>query len=231
MQIVEKSIHIDDGQRKHSFIFNLIVNDHISEFIIKEKNFYEGKFLKFLSTFLNRNDLVVDVGANIGNHSVFFAGIDDVQVVAFEPIPALARIAKRNVDSNLLGGKVKVVPKGLGRKKSSKIFYLPSHNNYGMYSSLKCNAVEKTRVNIVSLDQYLKRNKFACVVKLIKIDVEGMELDVLKGAKSTLQVFRPILAIEITSTTRLLRIRDFLKPYDYKCLGVFNETPTYVFKS
>ena len=72
-------------------------------------------------------------------------------------------------------------------------------------------------------------------VKLIKIDVEGFALNVLKGSKSTIQKHRPALFIEVgqeseASNTDLHQIQEFLVQFSYHCYEKpFNATPTYFF--
>jgi len=60
---------------------------------------------------------------------------------------------------------------------------------------------------------------------LIKIDVEGMEIDVLRGAKRTLAVHHPALYVEGDAR----ELSRFLEPYGYELRGTFNETPTHLY--
>lgn len=64
---------------------------------------------------------------------------------------------------------------------------------------------------------------------VIKIDVEGMEMDVLQGAVNTLKKHKPLLYIETTTDDKLQLVYSFLKKFNYKSLKQFNATPTTLF--
>lgn len=65
-------------------------------------------------------------------------------------------------------------------------------------------------------------------IGLIKIDVEGMELDVLSGAEWTIQTHRPILVIETITAGQTAAVSQFLRPYRYDVEGPYGATPTYI---
>ena len=67
------------------------------------------------------------------------------------------------------------------------------------------------------------------VVRLIKIDVEGMELDVLRGATQTLTRDRPLLYIEASDDAQRQLIDGFLTAFGYRRHARFNDTPTYLY--
>lgn len=66
-------------------------------------------------------------------------------------------------------------------------------------------------------------------VGLVKVDVEGMELEVLSGAKTLLMHQAPHLIIESETSESLKHITTFLAPYGYKRISEWNATPTYYF--
>lgn len=86
---------------------------------------------------------------------------------------------------------------------------------------------ENGEVSVYSLDELLggKLNR----LDLIKIDVEGMEIEVLKGAKEILSIFKQLLYIEAPTTEEFDCISAFLSSYGYKSKMKFNFTPTYLF--
>ena len=65
---------------------------------------------------------------------------------------------------------------------------------------------------------------------MLKLDVEGMEADVLRGASRILDWHRPIIYAEAWNTTHIARIENVLRHFGYEATGrVFNATPTYEF--
>ena len=66
-------------------------------------------------------------------------------------------------------------------------------------------------------------------VGLIKIDVEGLELDVLKGAEKIIKLNFPHMIVEAHTDEKLNEIKNYLKQFNYTILGKFCKTPTYHF--
>lgn len=142
---------------------------------------------------------VVDAGANVGVYSLMMAKriAPHGRVHAFEPVPALNRLLKRNL---MLNPELAITTQGsaLSGGEGEVTIYVPSHNNKGMSSlhpdggSHTCYSVPKT-----SLDRYVQH----CGIDrldFVKIDVEGHELSVLRGAAQTLARLRPRIACELS---------------------------------
>lgn len=66
-------------------------------------------------------------------------------------------------------------------------------------------------------------------IDLIKIDVEGMEMDVLLGAEKIIQQYKPLIYIEAKENKEFDEINFFLRNFNYKPIKKFNYTPTYLF--
>lgn len=66
---------------------------------------------------------------------------------------------------------------------------------------------------------------------LIKIDVEGMEVDVLRGAIGTIERCSPKLLVEAATAQALQDVEAVLRPLGYRKIKVYNETPTYLFEA
>src|SRR5690606_21717953 len=95
----------------------------------------------------------VDVGANIGNHTLFFAKVMGQRVYSFEPFPENLRLLKKNIALNGLEKLVRVVGKAAGATAGEGNLEVPSENNLGMVrlapSGLAC--------KIVALDDVLTK--------------------------------------------------------------------------
>tara|TARA_B100000795_G_scaffold165761_1_gene124686 strand:- start:1054 stop:1767 length:714 start_codon:yes stop_codon:yes gene_type:complete len=154
--------------------------------------YYELKELKVLFGWLKNKikfNNVVDVGAYLGNHSVYFSNYFK-GVVSFEPNPYSYDLLKINTKQKK---NIKIYNFGLSNKNSTEDFYNYEFNHGG--SSViksKKTPYTKHRAKFCSFDKLNFKKK----IDLIKIDVEGNELNVLKGMKGTIQKSSPIILFE-----------------------------------
>lgn len=137
--------------------------------------------MAFLLHLLRPGDLFVDAGANIGAYSILASGVCRANSLAFEPFPSAASLLEENVSLNQLGQLVKIHLTGLGAE--SKDTYLTIQKGIQNHVSDTALPNESIPVQIRPLDDFCKDRPPV----LLKIDVEGYESAVLKGAKKTLQ--------------------------------------------
>ena len=151
-------------------------------------------------TFVKPEDLCFDVGANIGNKVDIFLKLK-ARVVAVEPQESCYKILKYKYGNNIT-----LVKKGLGEKEEEKEFYLSDSSTISSFSKEWIESVKRNRfagyqwnkvvkTEMTTLDKLIEQ--FGKPV-YIKIDVEGYELEVLKGL--TQQV--PIISFEYTVPER-----------------------------
>jgi FkbM family methyltransferase len=170
--------------------------------------------LTCLEEFIKTGDVIVDAGANIGTHTVFFAKRVGVMgaVYAFEPQHITFEFLCANMALNGLMN-VFHLQMGIGDKSSeTTVPVLDPHiaQNFGNLSIE--NNYGGERVGIIPLDAFeLKR------CNLIKIDVEGMEVKVLQGAEKTIQNLRPILFVENNGREGNPELVQKLFDLDYDC--------------
>ena len=171
--------------------FAILNNDYVSMDILID-GYYELKELKVLFGWLKNKikfNNVVDVGAYLGNHSVYFSNYFK-GVVSFEPNPYSYDLLKINTKQKK---NIKIYNFGLSNKNSTEDFYNYEFNHGG--SSViksKKTPYTKHRAKFYSFDKLNLKKK----IDLIKIDVEGNELNVLKGMKGTIQKSSPIILFE-----------------------------------
>ena len=145
---------------------------------------------------INKGDLYFDIGAHLGEKSKPFIE-KKIRTIMVEPLPICVKTLKRLYSKNSI---VKIIPKGLGSKNTKKILSInkqmptvstfAKHWKSGRFSNLTWS--EKTQIQITTLDALIK--KFGDP-QYIKIDVEGYELNVLKGLSKK----SGIISFEITS--------------------------------
>jgi FkbM family methyltransferase len=156
-----------------------------------------------LSELVTPGMVVFDVGANVGFLTLIAARLvgGNGRVIAFEPVPRNAACIARNLSLNRFAN-VTVRTEALGATDGSAPFLLSTEPTWGRLASLgsiPCDAAGETSVTVRRLDGLLAREEVP-PPDLIKIDVEGAELDVLVGAATALRLVRPILMIELHGT-------------------------------
>lgn len=195
--------------------------DHIFTSIRTTGTFYEIELLEHLSGLVSEGDLVLDVGANMGNHTVWFAGVMGCNVRAFEPVPVLAQVLTRNVQLNYLETKVRVEPVAVGTESHrASVTYWNSSNT----GQTRLTRDRDGDIHVIALDDL----DHGCSVRLLKIDVEGMELAVLQGANALIERERPVIVAEAQDPQTDQELRRWFKNHGYEVTGVYNITPTLV---
>ena len=138
---------------------------------------------RFYNQFINSNDLVFDVGANIGNRVRPLLNIG-ARVVAIEPQKECYEILEMK-----FGNKIEIVPMGLGKAEEIKDFFVADANVLSSFSTEWIESVKKDRfknytwakpikIQITTVDKLIEKYGLP---KFIKIDVENYEFEVLKG--------------------------------------------------
>lgn len=185
----------------------LLKTDTVISKAIRESGDYAREEKALLADYIAAGDTVVDVGANIGSHTLFFARRvgGDGRVISFEAQRFLFQILCGNVAINSLRN-VWSIPAALGRKQGRVDVPVPDYgrnNNYGGFS-LDFPTFKESGY-MLRLDDLPLEN-----CQLIKIDVEGMELDVLQGSRETIRLFRPVLYLENNWPDRSKPLLDFI---------------------
>lgn len=167
---------------------------------------YEAELLEYIYS-LAVSGLAVDVGANIGNHTLWFAGPCGLEVDAFEP--RLHDELASNVDLNGFDDRVRVHAVALGARVGSA-----NHVGKGRLEPAHLGPISVRPLDLMRLTD----------VALIKIDVEGMEPAVLRGAERTIHRDRPVIFAETWESNRAA-IADILKPLGYRPATRFYARP------
>ena len=202
---------------------------HFDEFIglaIREYGEFSEIELSLMSKFIKEGDVVFDIGANIGAFTVPLSKKVGKfgEVYAFEPQKLIYDILQDNVNKNNLNN-TRVYNVGVGEKEEelelNDIDYSKVGNfggvsfKYESSSFTKNIKDKKYRVMVTNLDKLMEIKK----CNFIKMDVELMELDILKGGRKFLKKFRPILWIE-NHQSYPNKINKFLLKNDYNAYWV-----------
>lgn len=135
----------------------------------------------------------IDGGACIGDSSMILSEYNPHKVYAFEPIVENVEFIKKTMEMNKISTIVPVVL-GLGSKNETiEITY--SATDFGSSSSTFSQNGEKRNIDIVTVDKYVEENKLN--FGLLKLDVEGLESDIIAGALESIKKHRPVLIISM----------------------------------
>jgi len=158
---------------------------------------YETGEIKMLRNFLKKDSVIIDIGANIGWHSLALSGYArGGRVIAFEPMPRTFAYLKKNIALNNIKN-IKAMNFGLSDTAGyAEFYYDPKLTVAASMRNLhEDRKKQKIRCRIRRLDDFILRS--APRIDLIKCDVEGAELFVLKGAIETLKKTKPVLFVEM----------------------------------
>lgn len=185
---------------------------------------YEASSFIFFEKYIKPGATVLDIGAHIGLYSVFFAKKSNGKVYSFEPTPDTGAVLRETVAINKLQNNITVVPAAVSFQPGMATFFISKTEEIATGNSLvDVDFGENYRrdggyeVEVVSIDDFVQKNNLQPSV--LKIDAEGVELEVLRGAKNTFLNFRPVGILGVhpfaysNKTATLSEIWDLLKEY------------------
>ncbi len=171
---------------------------------------------RFRDAVLRTTDLVVDVGANTGFYSLLAARCGR-RVLAFEPVPGVREILNRNVKANRLEKLIKVSPLAVSDRIGKGTLYMPDPSHGLIETSSSLNVEFKPHastieVDLTTLDASLPARR---KIGIVKVDAEGHEGAVLRGAEWVIRRDRPILFVEVLPRAETDFLTGLLSRLDY----------------
>ncbi len=163
-----------------------------------------------------RNKHIIDAGGYVGDTALLFSSYTDKDIHVFEASPSNMDIIRETIRLNHLDNIVPV-SKALGEKSGTATFSLGERNSCNsLVERPGYNYPDHIEVPVVTLDDYVRENNIE--VGLIKVDIEGGEQLLLKGAVETIRTQHPILLISIYHSAN-----DFfeIKPMIEKMCGKY----------
>jgi FkbM family methyltransferase len=160
--------------------------------------------------------VVLDVGANIGMFAYQATAFKNNQVICFEPAENCLPALKKNIESLPNKDKITIIEKGAWSSSGTVNFF--EHNEFSgcnQIRTLKGNDTHK--IEVTTIDEIVNDMKFNRV-DFLKMDIEGAEVEALKGAENTIKTFRPKLALSVYHKPNDEKeIIDLIKSFvDYK---------------
>lgn len=179
-----------------NFKFIVHKNDTCIADCIRSGHLFEKFLLSYLKHFINPNKNILDLGANIGTHTVIYSNYINPNntVYSFEPQKVVFDILNQNIALNNFKN---VVPFNFGCSNVNNVFYMnacydykENHGAFRIDSTL--NETNGLKIECKVLDELNITN-----VGYVKIDIEGHEYEALLGMKNLLLRDLPVIMIEI----------------------------------
>lgn len=164
----------------------------------------------FVKNHKNRESInIIDVGANLGFHSVVYALMDNTNIISFEPFPDNYKDLDENIKTNNIKN-ILPLEIGLFSKNADMKIGNPTAFSYRGFLNRILKHTDKKQAGCKSVYTSDKRASISKFIKgddckyisgkkhidLIKIDVEGAEMDVIIGLNDTINKHHPVLKIE-----------------------------------
>lgn len=191
--------------------------------IFSNKNFAEVDLLEKYSKYFIDAKKIVDAGANIGNHTLYFGLVckDIERIYSFEPIEGTYSILKKNIEINGLEDKVCAYCTAVGATngKAGIIDYNPGHLGG---TTLKND--DNGTIEMVTIDDKIAEND---KIDFVKMDIERFEYEALKGMLELMKRDKPTIWVEIYRPN-INKVSLLLKSQGYTM--VENDGDDYVFR-
>jgi FkbM family methyltransferase len=209
----------------------LKINPEVAFHGLNVCNYGGFEAVKIFEKILTKGDVYVDVGANLGYMSLNAERIvgNGGKVISFEPDPTILPLLRQNLELNQ--SNVFVIEQAVSDKAGTCIFNIATESGLSRLENQKrslfgMSLFQKTEVTSNTLDYFIDQYSSGRKIKLIKVDVEGHELRVLSGARSTIQRDHPALLLEINhgalneNHVKYQDILDYLTQFGYEFFQV-----------
>lgn len=176
---------------------------------------YEPEVFELLKREISPDDVIFDIGAYIGLYSIILSKYlgKEGRIYAFEPAPGSVELLVKNLELNNAREKVEVLPCGVGEKcGQGKLFAVGNHiqNSFSSAALGTDIASDTIDVPIISLDAFCEERSIHPT--WAKVDTEGWELQVLRGA------------VKLFSANKATRFIVEMHPYAWRSAGYDAET-------
>lgn len=207
----------------HSRMGVFLCRKDTTDFMYANYN-YERKVKRFIIKNLDKYDTFMDVGACIGDYSIWLAN-NGYKCLTFEPVPANFEVLQQNIKLNHLTEHIHAYPWGLGSRKEQVSFEVRPHNK-GASKVIRDNEIPETsQTNEATIQKFDSiKNQLPLIANnkvMIKLDVEGMESEVLKGAAEFIKSTRHLMLIMETCISDQKMLKQLLAQWgDFKYIKI-----------
>ena len=197
--------------------------DHLGAAIRSGQTFYELDVLMKCRELYLPGTTIIDVGANIGNHSVFFGAILNAPVHAFEPYRPSHNLLELNIAANDLDSRIVPHFCAIGADDGTGSMQPGLPGNLGT-----------AKVSFGAGDTLVRSLDSLAItgpIGMMKVDVEGAEVPVLRGAAALIRTWLPDIMVEAGQPNEFRAVANVLLEFGYAPRGRYAWTPTYLFSA
>lgn len=215
-KILLKLLGFENYLRFVSFIYiSLIKNGFL------KKQYPEIHFLKKI---IKKDDICIDIGANLGYYSVMMSLIcgEKGKVMAVEPVPLFQKIWWKNILRSPFSNFI-LYPYALGKENTQMKMGTPIKNGIVHHGMTKvADSANEEYAHFFDVEMKNPDQLFSSLDKLnfIKCDVEGYESIVFENLLNTISRFKPIIQSELNGFDNRIKVVDMLKKLNYNVMGL-----------
>ncbi|MGQ9721539.1 MAG: FkbM family methyltransferase, partial [Candidatus Jordarchaeum sp.] len=206
----------------------LMINDSgISKDLLLYK-IREPLSTQMMKRIIKDDDVIIDIGANLGYYALLEAKFArNGKVFAIEPVPSNVDLLIKNTKLNKYSN-IKIFQYAIGDKNGKEKMYISNKSNWASLTKISdTNIINVLDVPVITLDTFVKRfvDKYPT---LVRMDVEGYEYNIIKGAKKLLESNKPLrLFIEfhphLISKDKIMYILHIMEKNNFKIEAIYKE--------
>ena len=197
-------------------------DDHYLDHKKNQMRNWEHEVLTLWASEVKNADIIIDVGAYLGVYSILAAKLGPGRVIAIEPNSKSFKQLERNLALNSLTNSVQTFQLAVGETPKSVFIITPHGRPYSSGSQVEDSPTERnlkmweseSEVQLVTLDSLVSSETHR--VSLMKIDAEGYEFFILKGASNILRHGTPKMIIELLTNEQKFVVDGYLKNFGYE---------------
>lgn len=208
-------------------------DDGILEPLFYGNDYIETNDLNAFSKLIHHGDIILDIGANTGLYSIVSSiASQETIIYAFEPNPINLVRLNRNIELNSISN-ISIIPFAVGNSNQEISFTVPEDDSLSDTSSAVESFSKSTyrgelkwkniKVSQVRIDDFIKSHNIA-KINMLKIDVEGYEIEVLKGSMQSILRWKPVILIEsFLNDDKRTFLEKFVQEAGYTIYLIFKE--------
>jgi len=203
------------GKEIYFFVSNIwdaIQNHHLNGL------FYETEELQIIARYFKKGGVFLDIGSNVGNHAIYVEKfLEPGSIILIEPNPEAINILALNLTLNQLSRiDTQYIGIGLSDREETVAIEVPVNNLGGA----RLRPQQGAGIRVVPGDSLFRGRS----IDFMKIDVEGLELQVLRGLENTLAANRPRIFIEVENDNAAA-FGDWAGQHRYRIVERFRRWP------
>lgn len=207
-----------------------VVRSSMGQFLVRAETLdfqyinyaYELDIKRFLMH--EQFDVFLDIGACLGEYSIWL-GKKGKKCLAFEPVVESFQMIEHNIKLNNVANQVQAYNYGLGNQNTIANFKI-NHTNPGASKRVKDKDNNTSELQICKLDDVFEQFQIKPDQRIvIKIDVEGMEVEMLEGAKNFIHKYPHIVLIieeKLSGEGEILKVLNKISRFEFGTIDQFN---------